>query len=367
MRLFPPHNVRLFAALLPLLVLLALVSSCGQKKGALIYDTEKNPDHFPDAALALVRDVQEGNLESAGQIQAAFIDLYERLPWLLDNQPWKAVVAKLGTVFRERGDQLSKQGLAQYSEASLFYHLAASAHSEDERLTEGSRLFSAWDRAVESGLFPADVPPEWLAGLSLTRRIDILKQFVFSDSTGREFAKTFLASQLIDEALLREKAEKASVETISRGDSAFLSYLGKIKGTRMNAIASFDDPGVDLVACQMLYHQDSVFAIETYFRPNRQIKEGFEVALNLARKENSEATHLSASDFHIEFPPVPSPLYWEVGKIAMAVCTLKVSEPVGRLTVSLIRKKGLETTYLPVAGTGAHQVTIAPSVRLLNQ
>lgn len=366
MHLSLPHNLRLTAALFAFLVGLSLLS-CGQKKGALIYDTEQNADHFPDAALALVRDVQEGNLESAAQIQSSFIDLYEHLPGLLDNQPWKAVVAKMGTVFRKQGDELAKQGLAKYAEASLFYHLAASANAEDQRLTEGSLLFSAWDRAIESGLFPSDVTPEWLAQLSLARRIDILKQFVFSDSTGREFAKTFLASQLIDEALLREKAEKASAETISRADSAFLSYLGKIKGTRMNAIASFDDPGVDLVACQLLYHQDSVFAIETYFRPNHEVKEGFEVALNLARKENSAATHLSASDYHIEFSPVPSAEHWEVGKIAMAVCTLTVSEPIGRLRVSLIRKKGLETTYLPVAGTGAHEVTVAPSVRLLNQ
>lgn len=359
------HAIRVLFALL---IAITLFSGCGQKQGASIYDTDKNPEHFPEAALSLIRDVEGNHYTTSNQITTAFMEMYDRHPDLLDNQAWRTVVSRVGVVFRQKADKLARQGLTHYQEASEYFALAASASlPDDDRTREGSRLFSVWNEAVNDGRFPRQVSDDWLKTLSLTKRIDLLKHFFFGDSVSRSFAKAYLADQLVDEVLLKEKADKEGGKTVVRADSAFLAYIGQVKASRLSAIASFENPDVDLIACQLLYHGDSLFSIETYLRPTKPVYQNFLVALNLAKQDTVSTPHIADPEYHLEFAPIPPPSEWEPGKIAIAICSLKVSAPIGRLSVSLVHKSDGQTTYIPVAGTGAHQVNCQPTVRIADQ
>lgn len=353
--------------LVAIAVLCMLPYGCGQKQGSSAYDTDKNPEHFPEAALALIRDVEGNHYSSYTQIVNAFMDLYDRHPDLLDNQEWRAVIGKVGVMFRQKGDDFARQGLTHYQEASQYFSLAASAKADDPRTVEGSQLFSVWEKAVSQGLFPEQVTEDWLKELSLTKRIDLLKHFIFSDSLSRHFAREYLADQLIDEALLQEKAAGKSGVTVSRSDSAFLAYIGQVKSSRIASVASFQNPDIDIIDCQLIYLGDSIFAIETYLRPTKSIDQNFQISLNLAKRDTISTPHVKEPDYHIEFAPIPEPIRWESGKIAVAICSLKVGDPIGRLSVSLLKKAGDNATFVPVAGTGAHQVSLTPSVRLQGQ
>ncbi len=362
-----PHPQPSFSArqlFIALSLLVMLFFGCGQKQGSSAYDTDKNPENFPEAALALIRDVEGDHYSSYNQIVNAFMDLYERHPDLLDNQEWRTVIGRVGVMFRKKGDASARQGLTHYQEASEYFSLAASARADDPRTTEGSQLFAVWEQAVAQGLFPQQVTDEWLKGLTLTKRIDLLKHFVFRDSLSRTFARQYLANQLMDEALLQEKAAGKSGMTVSRSDSAFLAYIGQVKSSRVASLASFENPDIDIIACQLLYIGDSIFAIETYLRPTKKIDQNFLISLNLAKQDTVSTPHVKEPDYHIEFSPIPQPTYWESGKIALAVCSLKVDSPVGRLSLSLVTQTGEHARYIPVAGTGAHQVTMTPTIRL---
>jgi hypothetical protein len=150
-------RLSLFTYALGITVLLTLLYGCGQKQGASAYDTDKNPEHFPEAALTLIRDLEGDHYNSSNQVINAFMDLYDRHPDLLDNQEWRNVIGRVGVMFRQKGDEFARQGLTHYQEASQYFSLAASAKADDPRTTEGNQLFSVWEKAVAEGLFPQQI------------------------------------------------------------------------------------------------------------------------------------------------------------------------------------------------------------------
>lgn len=331
----------------------AMLCGCGYDPEKPVYDTQANPEGYPALAVLLVQRVDNGTLMDNDSITNAFADLYTRHPELLDNQDWLEVISRIGVKFRYRADNLVEQGIPNYDKAAQLYMLAAFARPTDERLQQRRQLFTAWERARYDGVAPANFDPQ-TNPVALEDQLRILRYFMLSDTTSRQFADEFLVPRL-----LNTPAAESALETVpgkrqlSTADKCFLTTLGFQYRGPEQPIASFAEPAVDLVASQITPQPNGWYHAEFYFIPRESLRVDYTVAFRVNNpivKDSivTDSVHWVPFDFH---PTIPTTA-WKVGEIAPAYRRFALDGSIGDISVGLFQTSADSAHFIRLRDTG---------------
>ena len=318
-----------------ILLLACLIVGCTQDPNAPVYDTKANPDGFPQTALDLITDIEAGQLSEYDQIVTRFADLYTGESSLLDNQPWKSIIDRLGAKFQYRAEVALERGLAGYNDAAANFMLASFAHPEDQELGRMGRLFSTWsDRVGEdtTGQF---------AGLALARlpdRVKVLRQFELSDSLSRVFSREFLRPVILGEKGI---AGFTSDQTshLTEVDRCLLDYAGLAAYESSDVSASWGELSISLVAAEVSRTRPGWYLVEMYFTANNRLDKDFTIALQAM----TEDTLPSISDVELnfipfDFSPVTPTSQWAPGKIMATAKPIYFDRTLMRLKIGLYQR-----------------------------
>jgi hypothetical protein len=258
-------RINLTRVLFLALIVFLTAPGCSRQSAQKGYDTKKNPDGFPEPALALLNGLEAGELATFDAISSSFGELYMAHPDLLDNQKWQKVVDLLGDKFLREAEQLVSKGTEFYTQAAGLYSLASFARPADETLGHMARLFSAWPRTV--GGDNLAVYREAKGKGNLPFQIGRTKRFLFGDSLQKQFAEKYLVEQT-----LRPFVEKSPTEIsgLPDCDQAFLASLGIAEFRPTDPVASFVNPACELAACQVSYRTRDSLWVEAYFVPGEK-------------------------------------------------------------------------------------------------
>ena len=198
---------------------------CGHSEDQPVYDTAKNPDNFPTAAIDLLVSMDGGQLADAQSITTAFGDLYTGHSELLDNADWKAIIERLGGKFSNTADSLTALGISAYAGAGEYYQLASFARPTDATLRGRAALFATWLAGVQNDLI--DLPA--LAGEEtpeLDDLIDAARYFFHAGPTHHEFYQTFLTEPIRCLAIAHNLVTAEAVRDLGQPDRELLAAAG---------------------------------------------------------------------------------------------------------------------------------------------
>ncbi len=340
-----------------ILISFLFITGCGYNPENPVYDTIKNPDNFPKAALELVNSIEQGKFNNTNEIIDLFSNLYLTEQTLLDNKAWKEVVATLGIKFRYQADQMVKEGVSSYSKAASYYSLASFARPKDIKLQAKQKLFSSWNgNLVDSLLMQRNLLSE--EGLSLAginKQISLFKSFYFTDSLHRIFSERFLVDQLLNDALKTNSNYKEYLDSLSLSDKIFLIYIKIIPFNDEKSVAQFVNPEIRLLAYDLIPIDSQTYRAELYFFP----KQKFEIDYDIALWVHADSSDSSQSGYiPYDFSPVIKTTEWESNRVALASRTLTYHGVSKSISVGFYSNEDNQVKYIQLAETGANLVTL---------
>lgn len=334
-----------------ILTALIFLSGCGFNAEEPVYDTAKNPDGFPQKALQMLDDVQSGKLEGFDAIAGAFGDLYTENTELLDSQPWRAVIDRLGSKFSYTADTLRKKGIESYRAAAEYYQLASFARPEDKHLYQRALTFDTWRKAFDNGFLDlaavvdsADVP--------LSKYLEVARYFVFGADPRREFYKDNLKIEIVDRLKKSGLVTPQALESLDAADRCLVAYLGLSDEHDNSPLASFENPSIDLAACQITQIDSTSYIAEAYIIPHEKVSGDLTVAVRMSMSDSSQPSGLNYSQLQLR-PEQPSS-EWKSGGLLAAARQFDLPVPPGALQVSVIDRSEGRAKYLEMAdGAGS--------------
>ena len=347
------------------LICLFMIAACSEYDPQKpVYDTAKNPDNFPDMAIALLEDIENENLVGYDTILATFAELYTQNNHLLDDKNWKEVIKKLGMKFRYRADSLAAAGITDFYPAAELYGLAAFALPDDTSLKTTERTFNVWKKAVDSAPLAA-LGDSLGTGLDFDRQLQLLRSFLIDDSLHYRFGRDYLAPALLGQYTPESPLEPSLVEKLSLPDKAFLNWLGAYFEPLDDKIIYFTEPVIDLVTAQISPLGDDWFTVEIYFIPRDTVRIDYTVAmrLNMARDvlpSGQRTPRLEVKPF--DFYPVKPSTQWEIDKVAAAFHKFYCPGPKGLFSVGLLQEGTNPYKFNPVWKSGFNFYTLPDSV-----
>lgn len=199
---------------------------CGQVDDeATLYDTNNSPHQFPQQAIDLLTDLENGKLADAEAITEGFGELYTHHSELLDDADWKGVIEKLGSYFSRQADSLRALGVPAYIKAGEFYQLAAFARPDDRAYRRQAALFSRWVEASEDTTIDLSVLTEGTSNV-VEDFLPAIRYFVNGDETDREFYETYLLGPIKDLAASHGLLADSVTAELSPADRELLRAAG---------------------------------------------------------------------------------------------------------------------------------------------
>ncbi|MFZ5979302.1 MAG: hypothetical protein ACOYVF_01600 [Candidatus Zixiibacteriota bacterium] len=329
-----------------------------------VYDTAKNPENFPDMAIALIDGIESATLTSYDTILASFAELYTRHNELLDDKNWSKVVERMGAKFRFRAEVSAAEGITGYYRAAELYALAAFAQPHDSALKETDRLFNVWKKEVLNSPLAARCDSLG-TGVEFEQQLRLLRTFLFDDSLHFLFGHEYLVPSLLGQYISGTPLADSVMERLNLPDKAFLAWLEAYKEPITDKIIYYTEPVIDLVTAQILPLGGDWFTAELYFIPRDTVPIDYTVALraNMARDvlpsgEKMPKMKVMPFDFYPEKPSSQ----WEIDKIAVAFHKFYCPGPKGLFSVGLYQKGTNPFKFNPVWLSGFNFYTLPDTV-----
>jgi hypothetical protein len=342
-------GMRMRSALI-LSIIVLLIAGCGYDPDKKAYDTSKNPDGFPPAALSLVDGIESGKLDTYDTITATFADLYTNHPELLDNPQWRTVIGRLGAKFKFKAEQLALAGPSRFVLAAHYYTLAAFARPEDDRLQERKELFDTWTQAVADSVVAADFDPS-SKNVTLSDQLAVLKYFMLSDSLHQQFGREYLQPNLLDVRTASAVLKGDIPGNLAASDICFLLTLGYKGKIPASALASFTEPNIDLISMRISRQTGKWYAAEFYFVPREKLTSDLHVAFRLMAPDSSAGEPRRQIPY--DFRPALAATGWKSGTIAASYRRFQYDGPPTEALVGLYEKSADSTHFVPLRDTGA--------------
>jgi len=274
--------------ILLIILTVALMSGCGSREDAPIYDTAANPDGFPSAAVEIVRSIEDGTLIGGEAVMNAFGNLYTQHSELLDNDKWKGLIDRLGIRFSKTADSLAQLGVGSYTLAAEYYQLGSFARPGDSTLREKASEFGCWLTPDENVKASFDALANSDYGLDHILRVT--RYFVLGDSSHQQFFRSHVHDAFqrrIESANLLAQDEYGR---LGSADRAVLAYADLAEASALNKLTTFAPPAIDLVAARVSPLDSAEYRLELYFVPRVGIGEKLQVHLGVQSSEYGTAT-----------------------------------------------------------------------------
>ncbi len=313
-----------------LILLLIGLLGCGQVEDDRVYDTDANPDQFPQMAIRLLENVEADRLIGAAAITDAFGELFTEHSDLLDREDWKAVIDRLGLRFGHMADSLKSLGFGSYGLAAEYYQLGAFARPQDTALSGRAKLFACWPPAIDNKFvdlasLTGDAPPTTEAWLNITR------YFALGDSFQRQFYRSELQSSV------KDGFDPSASGQLPTADRALLIATGLLEDGGLETLASFTGAPIDLVACQIRQFDSSTYRAELFLRPTGEIESELQARVHL---EFADKERLVV--YFTSLPPVDQ---WTANQLLAGSAVFEAAEGPARMWVSLYDLA--ENEYVP--------------------
>jgi len=340
------------------LALALLVVGCGYDPEDPIYDTAGNPDGFPQLALSMIDDIEAGNLGSYDVILERFAELYTQHSELLDNEPWKDVIDRLGRKLRFRADSALESGVNGYSEAAAGYMLASFALPDDAKLVQTARLFQAWLKT--SSETELTQPFDGAGTPSLADRLRLLRHFELADSLHRRFSQVYLRPSLFVVGDDVQPLAPGTVRELPAADQALLAYAGLVGTPPDSKMASFEDPAIDLITARLVSLRPDWYRLELYFIPKSAVAKDLTVAVRVVTDHEQDSMPAAGALNFVPFdfaPQLPTSR-WPAGHVQVLAKELYFTEELGEIKVGLYGRAGDETALVRISGSDALFVSL---------
>jgi hypothetical protein len=332
-----------------LVTLIIIVSGCGLNSEEPVYDTASNPDGFPAMAISLLENIESGELRGFDAIAGGFGDLYTEHTDLLDSEPWRAVVDRLGSKFGYIADTLREQGIEFYRDAAEYYQLASFARPQDKQLYHRAATFETWRRAFESDAIDVASVVDGTKP-DLETYLAVARFFAFGDEAHRAFFDEDLRVILHDRLRKADQLTPAKIAELDAIDHCLAVHLGLTQEPIEQRLAAFADPSIDLAACRITQVDTTSFIAEAYIVPREQVTGELTVAIRMSLSDTlgpSMNPKLNYSQLQLR-PEIPSS-EWELGGLVTAARQFDYPGAPASLQVSIIdhsegRAKYLELT-----------------------
>jgi len=333
-------------------IVFLIVSGCGFNTDEPVYDTASNPDGFPPMALTMLEDIQSGQLRGFDAIAGAFGDLYTEHTDLLDSQPWRLVIDRLGSKFSYTADSLRELGIASYREAAEYYQLASFARPQDKQLYERALTFETWRNAFDNAAINlasivGDGDPQLVEYLAVAR------YFLFGGESHREFYEANLRLPFRERLKATNQLTSDKLADLDPADRCLVSYLNLTKEPVEFNLASYEDPSIDLAACRVTQIDSTSFIAEAYIRPREAVSGDFTVALRMSVPDSiTTAENLSFNRSQLQLRPEEPTSEWKAGSILAAARQFDYPVVPCSLQVSMIDRSEGRAKYLELADGG---------------
>lgn len=350
--------------LIPLLsvFILVILGGCGQDPSKSVYDTKTNPEGYPARACLMLEQIESGELATYDDITTNFGQLYTSFPELLDNLQWQQLIEKLGVKFRYRADQLVDSGVVWYREASKLYTLAAFARPLDERLQHRNSMFATYEKAVQDSVIPPNFDPVTVP-IEVPDQLRILRYFMLDDSIHQQFAGEFLVPRILNRHAAEAAMKVVGPEQLPVIDKCFLTTLGfKYRGPGQ-PMASFAEPAIDLMSCQIARQPNGWYHAELYFVPRESLKVDYTIALRLAIPDSSAANPATTfRQLSFDFHPSRSTQTWKAGELAPAYRRFAHPGEISQVAIGIYEKSADSTHFVSLRDTGEPILVLPRSV-----
>lgn len=246
---------------------LLVVAGCGQRLENSIYDTATNPDSLPAMACELLDQIAFGQITTADSVTAGFNQLYTQHSELFENDSWRALITKLGPLFTAQADSLATLGAENYAEAARYYLLSSLARPEDSSARDKANLFDGWLSAVDklpNSTFASE------SGPTTDEIIRVTRYLTLGDTVQQRFRREYLIESYLDS--LVELAADDGIALVP-ADRAWLTWIGSVEVDSFEALGSFGETPIVLVAHQAVPWGDEGVMIELYFRSDNDVED----------------------------------------------------------------------------------------------
>ncbi|MCP4685966.1 MAG: hypothetical protein GY867_11070 [bacterium] len=334
------------------LLLFILLFGCGFNADEPVYDTATNPDGFPQMALTTLEQIESGQLQGFDAIAGGFGDLYTEHTDLLDSEPWRAVIDRLGSKFGHIADSLRGKGVASFLNASEYYQLASFARPQDKQLYQRASTFETWRQAFEN----ADID---LASLvdgtdpQLAKYLSAARYFVFGGEAHRDFFDGNLRIAFEDRLKQAGQLSSAKMSELNTTDLCLARYLDLTDEPVDESLASFENPSIDLVACRITQLAPSKFVAEVYLVPHEKISGELTVAVRMSLPDSLNATAMPGLNYsQLQLKPEEPSSDWKPGQILAAYRQFDFAEAPSSLQIGLIDRSEGRAKYLEMSDDG---------------
>lgn len=339
--------VRIMHWKLSLTAIVFLLSGCGFNSDEPVYDTANNPEGFPLLAVELLEQIEGGELRGFDAIAGGFGDLYTEHTDLLDSEPWRAVIDRLGSKFGLVADSLRELGLESYRGAAEYYQLASFARPQDKQLYHRASTFETWrlafeSRAVDLAAVVDGTEPE------LENYLAVARFFSFGDQDQRAFFDENLRVAFHDRLRKANQLTSSKLDELEAADRCLATSLEWTKEPIDFRLASFEEPSVDLLACRLTQVDSAAFIAEAYIVPREPVSADLTVAIRMIHSDSpDQPSNMNYSQLQVM--PEKPPTEWEVGDVLSAARKFDYDAAPTSLQVSMIDRSDGRAKYLALS------------------
>ncbi|MDF1544091.1 MAG: hypothetical protein P1R58_03195 [bacterium] len=345
-----------------LIILTLLLIGCGYNPDEPLYDVAANPENFPEAALALISEVDSDQVLDVEQVVTQFVDLYSSHQELLDNHEWKELVNRMGHKLRIKADKLAVEGIENYMMAADHYQLASFARPGDERLQKTSERYECWRNYDRESIIQlaAAIGKDGFTLKSLQEIIESLKRFAYTDSVHFEFAQQLLVEPLLKTPYRQNPKSSDLLDSLSAPERNFLACWELVRPDYDHPVCSFESPEIDLVSFEIYRMEENRYRAEFYFLPAKSLDKDLTVAFWV----DSENDPVSQSDrplsmsLPFDFHPLPPTQRWSGGRMVAAVREFECSDGIGRISLGLYQNDQDQVVYMPITGISGNLIRL---------
>ncbi len=333
----------------PALMLGVFLGGCGYDPSNPPYDTDANPEGFPQKAVGLIEQIESGQLRTADAITNEFGDLYSSHPRLLGDAQWSEVLDKIGWRLEHRAKQLIVDGLSQFEQAAHYYIVAAQIHPNDSGLAQTAGLFRVWLTAIAKDEISTETVADAADTVPLGDRLVELMRFALRDSSHFVFARQYLAPAIVADISLQQVQETVASLDPAAADLALLASLDVIELSPDSGLVQFENPEIKLLTGRLTALDSVTYRIELYFVSGEPVSDSLGVAFWVETTDSLLRTDKQPA-FPYDFDPVYPAYEWKANEVQAAIQRFTFTWPIDAIDVGLYRKAGGKTVPLPIVG-----------------